>query len=97
MMLPDKHIRLSNSLLGTGATLLRMMKPSQTVTDLWDTAKARGEIKTFDRFVEGLDLLFILGAVQFEDGLVVKQGRHARRSPEDGGAGEAGKAGATQR
>lgn len=97
MILPDKHIRLSNSLLGTGAALLRMMKPSQTVTDLWDTARARGEIKTFDRFVAGLDLLFILGAVRFEDGLILKQGRHERRSPEDGGPGEPGKTGAAPR
>lgn len=72
MILPDKHIRVSNSLLNVGAILLSAMRPSQTVTELWSRTQVRPEIRTFDRFVLGLDLLFILGAVGYKDGMVVK-------------------------
>lgn len=82
MILPDKHIWVSTSLLNTGAVLLRMLKPSQTVTEIWDMAKTRREVKTFDRFVRGMDLLFILGAVRVENGLIIKSGEHTDRHPE---------------
>lgn len=72
MILPDKHIRVSNSLLNVGATLLSTMRPRQTVTELWSRTRTRPEIRTFDRFVLGLDLLFILGVVSYKDGMVVK-------------------------
>lgn len=74
MILPDKHITVSNSLLGVGAALLESMRPSQTVTELWGRTRARPEVRTFDRFVLGLDLLFILGAASYRDGMVVKGG-----------------------
>ena len=72
MILPDKHTRVSSSLLNVGAVLLYLMRPSQTVTELWCRARARPEVGTFDRFVLGLDLLFMLGAVSYKDGMVVK-------------------------
>ena len=72
MILPDEHTRVSNSLLNAGATLLSTMRPRQTVTELWSRTRARPEIRTFDRFVLGLDLLFILGVVSYKDGMVVK-------------------------
>lgn len=72
MILPDKRIRMSNSLLIVGATLLSTMRPRQTVTELWSRTRTRPEIRTFDRFVLGLDLLFILGVVSYKDGMVVK-------------------------
>lgn len=79
MILPDKHIWLSTSLLNTGAVLLRIMKTSQTVTEIWDVAKTQHEVKTFDKFVDGMDLLFILGALRVENGLIIKSGEHADR------------------
>ena len=82
MILPDKHIWLSTSLLNTGAVLLRIMKSGQTVTEIWDVAKTQHEVKTFDKFVNGMDLLFILGAVRVENGLIIKSGKHADRRPE---------------
>ena len=82
MILPDKHIWLSSSLLNTGAVLLRTMKSSQTVTEIWDAAKTQHEVKTFDKFVSGMDLLFILGAIRVENGLIIKSGEHADRRSE---------------
>lgn len=78
-ILPDKHIRLSRSLLNVGAVLLEMMDSDHTVTELWDKARARSEVRTFDRFVDGMDLLFILGAVRFHEGRITREGRRTKR------------------
>lgn len=70
MILPTKHIRLSNSLLGIGAVLLKHVDNNHTVTALWNTANILPEVKTFERFTLGLDLLFMMGVVEFQDGLL---------------------------
>ena len=65
MILPGKHIRLSRCLLNIGAMLLLKLDGEYTVSMLWDSMRARPEINTFQRFVLGLDLLFVLGLVRF--------------------------------
>ena len=70
MILPTKYIKLSNSLLNVGATLLRYMNEPRTVTSLWNEMRISPEIKTFERFTLGLDLLFIMGVMDFQDGLL---------------------------
>ena len=70
MILPTKHIRLSNSLLGVGATLIECLDEETTVTFLWDKTKASPNVRGFDRFTLALDLLFLLGLVEFEHGLL---------------------------
>lgn len=72
MILPTKHIKLSNSLLNLGAVLLNNIDHKYTVTLLWDKAKALTEIKTFERFTLGLDLLFMLGLIEFREGLITR-------------------------
>ncbi len=75
MILPTKHIKLSNSLLGLGATLLKNIDGTQTVSLLWDKSRILPDVKTFERFTLGLDLLFMLDVVDFKDGLIKKRGR----------------------
>jgi len=70
MILPTKHIKLSNSLLGVGATLLKYLDRNRTVTSLWNETRTLPEIKTFDRFTLGLDFLFMMGVINFQDGLL---------------------------
>lgn len=70
MILPTKHMSLSNSLLSIGAVLLKHIDSNHTVTALWNTANTLPEVKTFERFTLGLDLLFMMGAVEFQDGLL---------------------------
>jgi len=70
MILPTKHIKLSNSLLGVGATLLKFLDRNRTVTSLWNETRTLPEIKTFDRFTLGLDFLFMMGVIDFQDGLL---------------------------
>lgn len=70
MILPTKHIKLSNSLLNVGAVLLKYLDEHRTVTSLWNVTRSLSEVKTFDRFTLGLDFLFMLGIVDFQDGLL---------------------------
>ncbi|MDD5567672.1 MAG: hypothetical protein PHY88_00460 [Candidatus Omnitrophica bacterium] len=75
MILPDKHIKLSNSILNVGALLLKYIGEGKTVSSLWDESRRSPEIKTFDKFSLGCDLLFIFGLIEFKDGLLKKAER----------------------
>ncbi len=70
MILPTKHIKLSNSLLSIGAVLLKSLDSNHTVTSLWATTHTLSEVKTFERFTLGLDFLFMIGVVDFQDGIL---------------------------
>lgn len=72
MILPSKHVKLSNSLLNIGAVLLNNLEGKCTVTLLWDKTRILPEVKTFERFTLGLDMLFMLGLIGFEEGLIVR-------------------------
>ena len=72
MILPNKHIDVQNSILGVGATLLKLLGEETTVSSLWNRAKMLPNVKGFDRYTLGLDLLFVVGAVKFENGLLKK-------------------------
>ena len=72
MILPTKHIKLQNCMLNLGSVILNNITGKQTVTLLWDKAKELPEVKTFERFTLGLDLLFTLGLIDFEKGIIVR-------------------------
>ena len=73
MILPTKHIAPENSLLGIGAVLLTLLNEEQTVTRLWDRARASNDLLTFSRFVLALDLLFAIAAVEFARGVIKRR------------------------
>jgi hypothetical protein len=70
MILPTKHISLRRSLLGVGAIILKQLNRPRTVTSLWESVRVVPEVATFERFILALDLLYMLGAVQIEEGLL---------------------------
>ena len=72
MILPTKYISIRYSLLGIGAELLKSLDTPKTVTALWSIAKTLPEVKTFQRYVLALDLLFILGAIEMRRGMLTK-------------------------
>lgn len=41
-----------------------------TVSSLWERVKDSPEVPGFERFVLALDLLYIMGAITLEDGLI---------------------------
>ena len=70
MILPTKHIPVENALLGVGASLLGELTRPRTVTALWERVRHRPEVGSFLRFTLALDLLFAIGAVELQDGLL---------------------------
>jgi len=72
MILPTKHIKLQNCMLNLGSILLNNITGKQTITLLWDKTKELPEVKTFERFTLGLDLLFMLGLIDFKEGIIVR-------------------------
>jgi hypothetical protein len=72
MILPTKHISENEAMLGVGATILLHLDSPMTVSGLWERTKVESNVGTFERFVLAADLLFIIGAVELRDGLLVR-------------------------
>lgn len=73
MILPTKHISTRNSLLGIGAIIIEHLNYPRTVTSLWSDLSKLPEVATFERFVLVLDLLYMIGAIELEEGLLYKR------------------------
>jgi hypothetical protein len=72
MILPTKHISENEAILGVGATILGHLDSPITVSGLWERTKVESNVGTFERFVLAADLLFIIGAIELRDGLLVR-------------------------
>ena len=76
MILPTKHIRGDRALIGVGGELLRLLQQPMTVSRLWDEVRAAratyapSSPVSYDWFVLALDLLFMMGAVNLERGVL---------------------------
>lgn len=70
MILPNKHISPSHSLLGVGGILLTELRTPRTVTGLWERVQNIQQVGTFDRYLLGLDMLYAIGAIDIRDGLI---------------------------
>jgi hypothetical protein len=75
LILPTKHISTSYSLLGVGAKILEQLYSPRTVSSLWSAVATMPEVATFERFVLTLDLLYAIGAIEMDTGLL----RRSRR------------------
>ncbi len=78
MILPTKHIRTERALIGVGAEILRLMQKPKTVSRLWDDLRARRSVEApnapidYNWFVLALDLLFMLGAIKIDSGVLIR-------------------------
>jgi hypothetical protein len=68
LILPTRHLTPGQSLIGIAAQLLAQLDRPRTVNQLWELVRASDTVGTFDRFVLALDLLFVMGAVEFAAG-----------------------------
>jgi hypothetical protein len=72
MILPTKGIAADRALLSVGAEILRRLDRPKTVSRLWEQIRKRErgllEALPYEWFLLALDLLYLLGAVDFEDG-----------------------------
>ncbi|MFA7173534.1 MAG: ABC-three component system middle component 6 [Kiritimatiellia bacterium] len=79
MILPTKHIPENCSLLGVGGTILALLSEREaTVSSLWEgvqEARPAGGRLSFDWFILSLDLLFALGSIRLDRGVLKKRAR----------------------
>lgn len=73
MLLPEKHVRLAESIIGLGVFVLKGLDRPRTVDDLWNEisrACHAGEFPAyhpFDNLLLTLDFFFMIGMIE-EDG-----------------------------
>ncbi|MFW6046603.1 MAG: ABC-three component system middle component 6 [Candidatus Woesearchaeota archaeon] len=72
MILPTKHIRISDSLFGLGGYLLNLLNEPMTVDTLWRKYSKKNNKKfpayhSFDNVVLALNLLFMIGIINVND------------------------------
>jgi hypothetical protein len=81
MILPTKHIRPERALLGVGAELLEVLDRPFTMSRLWDEIRSRRSTESsspvidYRWFVLALDLLYLIGAIDLERGLICRTNR----------------------
>lgn len=76
MILPTKHLELSDSLLGGGSTILSHLSKSSTISSLWEKVRKEPDINNFKRFTLILDFLFAIGAIELSENMI-RKGRKA--------------------
>jgi len=70
MLMPDKHIRLSESLIGFGAYILGKLDRPKTVDKLWAEFESERDSErfpahqSFDNLILTLGFLYAIGAVE---------------------------------
>lgn len=72
MIIPSKHLKESEALIGVGSTLLSQLSSDRSLSELWENVKGVSNIGNFERFVLGLDLLFVLGLIELKADRVIK-------------------------
>ena len=81
MILPSKHLPQDRALLTVGRHVLTFLARPKTVSALWEELNqqnpglgaTRPRRITYDWFVLALDLLYSLGTIELENGLVARR------------------------
>lgn len=70
MILPSKHIELSESLIGLGSFIVKILRVPTTLDECWKELNElyinKGKIKkhhSFDNFILTIDLLYMIGVI----------------------------------
>jgi hypothetical protein len=72
MILPNNHLRENETLIGVGAVLMQKIPSSILISDLWELVKEVSNIGNFERFILGLDLLFLLDVIKIENNQIIR-------------------------
>jgi len=77
MLMPTKHIKSENAIIGVGAEILGLLPYEKTVSRLFhdlQIQRRQSDLTTlhFDWFLLSLDFLFLMNAIRFENGVLKK-------------------------
>ena len=70
MILPTKYIPAADSVLGRAASILPLRGNNPTVSELWHSYRVASPDSSFDTFTEALTLLFLIGIVSLDSGVL---------------------------
>jgi hypothetical protein len=79
VLMPDKHIRFGESLLGLGSCALDLLSVPRTIDELWHTFRKSVESgqypveQPFEHLVLAVDILFAIGAVESDRSGVLRR------------------------
>jgi hypothetical protein len=83
MILPTKGLAPDRALLSVGAEVLRRLDRPKSVSRLWEQVRHREssllESIPYDWFILALDLLYLYGAVEFDDGRIRRAHKRTAR------------------
>ena len=79
VLLPTKHLRADRSLLAVGAVILKHVKTPIAFSELWqktrkDWERVRMTTLSYDVFLSALSILYAMGAVEHEGGIIRRPG-----------------------
>lgn len=72
MILPTKSIKMQYSLLSCGAIILDKLDDSDTVSAIWEKVSIEDALINYDKFVITMDFLYMVGAIDYNNGLIVR-------------------------
>jgi hypothetical protein len=81
MILPSKHLAAERALLTVGGHILGMLTEPKTVSSLWDRLRLKRDARegrsplSYDWFILALDLLFMMGAITYQNGMITRSSR----------------------
>lgn len=73
MLMPKKHIRISESIIGLAGFILKLIQNDKTIDDLWlDFKKINNTDQlpanhSFDNFLLAIDFLYMIGAINLNE------------------------------
>ena len=70
MILPTKHVAVSQCYLGLGAHVLAQMERPITLTRLWERVREPVSTSNYEKFLLTLDLLYCIDAIELEEGFL---------------------------
>jgi hypothetical protein len=70
-LLPTKYTPIDSCVLGIASLLLSSIHSNDTVSTLWDRVRSLPQVRTFDRYADGLTLLFAARIVDMRHGTLV--------------------------
>ncbi len=70
MLIPNKHIKNSESILGLGSFVLQSLSAPKTVDEIWGnfhravSAESYASPHTYDNIILAIDFLYSIGAIE---------------------------------